>query len=338
VISKGLFLKLFLLLLVCSIVVLSISAPTFATANDSIELESSDNVEDSISVFPEISGYDLKPLYRDTEYEKLSTQDASFVYCYFPSNASEQAVYVVVGVSGSISTLHSWEVCFVTYQTAQGQYPIVDVYDSREIHLLQDPPLVAKFFVFDSPENYTQTTLYWYTKATFKAGLTVQQKYVRISLIILTQDSEGYSKFEEDLLAIGQEIANTWEPLQTQSLISLGVPAQQASLAISVAFLGVTLTTQYISEKRKASNNLKLFSNFASAEEKLVLQTMHDLADEKNNITTNDVLEKLRAKGGKRSKMSFKKLLGILNVLAEYGLIRRAVISTGNSPVLVWEV
>jgi hypothetical protein len=156
-------------------------------------------------------------------------------------------------------------------------------------------------------------------------------------LIILTQDNDGYSQFEEDLLAVGQEIANTWEPLQSQSLISLGVPAQQALLAISVAFLGVTLTTQYVSEKRKVSNNSKLFNNFASNEEKLVLQSVQDLAEEKQHITTSDIFENVRKKRGGRS-MSFKKVSNALNVLEEYGLIDKTVVSVGNTPVLVWKV
>jgi len=335
--SKTLFVKLFLLLLGCSIVVLSISAPTFATAKDSIELESSGNLQSSISVFPELPDYTLAFLYRDTEYEKIASQDTSLVYGYFPSNLSDQVVYAVVGVSNSISSLHNWEVCFVTYQTAQGQYPLVAVHDSREIQLLQDTPLIAKYFVFDSPDGYTQVTLYWYTKATFKTELTVEQKYVRISLIMLTQNLAEYPQLEEELLSVGQVIAATWEPLKTQALISLGVPAQQALLGVSVAFLAVTVTTQYFNEKRRASNNLKLFNNFASPEEKLVLQTVLDLAKENKNVKTNDILEAARKNHGRRS-MSSKKVLNTLNVLAEYGLIHRTVISVENTPVLVWNV
>ena len=336
-ISKGLFVKLFLLLLGCSLAVLSISAPTFATAKDSIELSSVGNLQDASSVFPELPGYTLAFLYRDVEYERVATQDSSLVYGYFPEDTSEPVVYAVVGVSGSISNLHNWEVCFVTMETDQGQYPLLDVHDSREIQLLQDPPLIAKYFVFDSPDDYTQVTLYWYTRATFKTGLTVEQKYVRISLIILTQTSAGYPQFEEELLAIGQLIATTWEPLESQALISLGVPAQQALLAVSVAFLAVTVTTQYFSERRRTANNLKLFNNFASPEEKLVLQTVLDLAKEKKHMQTSDILKNVRKKRGGRS-MSFKKVLNALNVLDENGLIRRTVVSVGNSPVLVWKV
>jgi hypothetical protein len=52
------------------------------------------------------------------------------------------------------------------------------------MQLLEGSQLIAKYLVFqDSEQNYTQLTLYWYESATFKIGATVQQKYVRISLI-----------------------------------------------------------------------------------------------------------------------------------------------------------
>jgi exosortase len=335
--SKGQFVKLSLLLLGCSLVVLSISAPTFATAKDSIELSSNGNLQNPSSVFPEISGYTLAFLYRDFEYEKIAEQESSLVYGYFPENTSNPVVYAVVGVSSSISNLHNWEVCFVTMQTAQGQSPLVNVYDSRDIQLLQDPPLIAKYFVFDSPDNYTQITLYWYEKATFKTRLTVEQKYVRISLIILTKNYANYPELEEELLATGQIIATTWEPLKTQALISLGVPAQQALLAISFAFLAVTVTTRYVSEQRKSSNNLKLFNNFASPKEKLVLQAVLNLVEKKKHIVTRDILENVRKKRGGRS-MSFKKVMNILNILEGHRLIHRAVVIVGNTPLLAWKV
>jgi exosortase/archaeosortase family protein len=87
-ISKSLFIKLFLLILGCSIVVLTISAPTFATAKDSIELSAGDNPQNAANVFPEVSNHTLAFLYRDSEYEKIAGQDASLIYGYFPTNTS----------------------------------------------------------------------------------------------------------------------------------------------------------------------------------------------------------------------------------------------------------
>jgi exosortase len=335
-ISKGTFAKLFLLLLGCSIVVISIGAPTFATAQSSIELSSNSNLQNATSVFPEIPGYTLSLLYRDTEYEKIAHQDASLMYGYFPVNTSSSVVYADVGVANSISNLHSWEVCFIAMQTSQGQYPLVNVRDSRDIQLLANPPLIGQYLVFDSLDNYTQVTLYWYEKATFKTGLTVEQKYVRISLIILTQKSSDYSQHEKELLAVGQLIAKEWEPLKTQALISLGVPAQQSLLVISIAFLGVTKTAQYFTEQRKTSNNLKIFNNFASPKEKIILQAVLEMAKEKKYMETNDIFENIQKRTGET--VNSKTLLEVLDTLEENGFIKRTVISVGNAPMLVWKV
>ncbi len=334
-ISRASFAKLLLLLLSCSIVVLSIHAPTFAVAQGPIGVTSNSSWQNATNVFPEIPDYKLSFLYRDTDFEKIARQDASLVYGYFPLNKSRSVVYVDVGVASSISNLHSWEVCLITWQTAQGRYPLVDVLDSRDIQLLQDVPIIARYIVFESPANYTQTTLYWYEKATFNTGFTVEQKYVRISLIILTRDSINYPQFEEELLTIGQIIALEWEPLKTQSLISLGVPAQQSLIVISIAFLVTTKTAQYLTEQRRKTNNLKIFNNFASRQEKLVLQTILDLAKEKKSMGTEDIIENVKGKRGK--SMKFKKLLNILNSLEEYGFVKRSVISVKNKPQLAWK-
>ncbi|MEA2089938.1 MAG: exosortase/archaeosortase family protein [Thermoproteota archaeon] len=334
-ISHKFWAKLFLLLLGCSMVTLSIRAPTFAIAQGPIEVTSNSSWENATNVFPQISGYQLKFLYRDENYEKIAHQDASLMYAYFPTNKSNAIVYVDVGVANSISNLHSWEVCLVAWQTAQGQYPLVSVLDSKDTQLLEDVPLIARYLVFESPQNYTQITLYWYEKATFHIGITVEQKYVRISLIILTQNPTNYKQFEHELLTFGQQIASYWEPLKNQSLVSLGVPAQQLLLALSIAFVIFTKTAQYSSEWRKKINNLKIFNNFAPAEEKLVLKTILDLAKEKKAMETREINAAIKRKT--RKPLKFNKLQNTLNSLEKYGFIEKNIATVRNRPRLIWK-
>jgi len=334
--SKTLLAKLLLLVLGCSLVVLSISAPTFATAQGSFELLSGDNWQNATSVLPEISNYTLSFLYRDTAYEEVAHQDASLVYGYFPDNTSNPAVYADIGIASSISNLHNWEVCLVSWQTAQGQYPLVNVVDSKETQLLQDPPLIAQYFVFDSSENYSQITLYWYEKATFKTGLTVEQKYVRISLIILTQDSSNYLQLEEELFTVGQIIASHLEPLKTDALISLGVPAQQSLLVACIVFLVITKAAQYLDEQRRTANNMKIFNNFASKKEKIVLDSVSELSKENSHMKTQDIIESVQKQVGK--PINPRIVLKILRTLEAQGFIKRTVASINNAPVLEWKV
>jgi exosortase len=325
--------KLIILLLGCSAITLSINAPVFAITQGEIEVTSTG--ENATNILPQISQYDLRFILEDINYEQIAKQDISLMYAYFPTNASNPLVYVLVNVANSISNLHNWEVCLISWQTAQGQYPLVTVLDSRDIQLLEDVPIIARYLVFKAPENYTQVTLYWYEKATFKSGITVQQKYVRISLIILTGNSANYQQYENILLNFGQAIASYWQPLKIQSLISLGIPALQLLLAFSIAVIVITETTQHFTKWRKKMNNLKIFNNFASAEDKLLFKVIQELSKEKKMIKSRDVNLAIKRKTGKIMKIDA--LLNRLNHLEEYGLIQKDIVPFKNKPILVWK-
>jgi len=213
----------------------------------------------------------------------------------------------------------------------------VKVLESKDIQLLEGNQLIAKYLVFQDPkQNYTQLTLYWYERATFKIGATVQQKYVRINLIILlTANPSGYQRHEDQLLDFGKAIAHYWEPMKTQLLFSLGIPAQQTILIMSIAFIIIAKITQSTREWRKRTNNLKIFNNFASTTDKLVLKVITELNRTKKAMTTAEINGAIKNKVGK--SMALKKLLERLNRLQEYGFIKMDVISNNNEPVLVWK-
>jgi hypothetical protein len=245
-------------------------------------------------------------------------------------------VYVDIGVSTSISNLHNWEVCLIAIQTSQGQYPLVNVLDSRDVQLVQDNPVIAQYLVFNNPDGSQQVTLYWYEKASFNAGFTVEQKYVRISLIILRQNSTDYSKQEQELLAVGKQIAAKWAPMETQALVSLGIPAQEALLIASVVFLVVTATGQFLAQQRKAANNLRIFNSFASQKEKIMLRTVREQLKERKYLRTSDIIEGVQKS---RSKpVNPRSVLQVLAALEKNGFIKRTIVSIDNSPLQVWKL
>lgn len=336
-VSQKFWAKLFLLLLGCSILTISINAPTFAIAQGPIGVTSSSGWQNATNVFPQIPDYNLTFLYRDTDYERIAHQDASLMYAYIPVNKSDSTVYVDVGVASSVSNLHNWEVCLITLQTAQGQYPLVSVLSSRDIQLLEGVPLIARYLTFTNPQlgNLTQVTLYWYERATFSTGITVEQKYVRISLIILTTNATNYNQYEDELLPFGQTIASFWEPLKTQSLVSLGVPAQQLLLILSIAFVAFTKTVQYSNEWRNKNNNLKIFNKLASTKEKFVLKTIMNLAKKKKTMETSEISTAIKQAVGK--SMRFHDLLDMLSRLNNYGFLKKDIVSVKNRPVLIWK-
>jgi exosortase len=340
--------KLLLLIVGCYIVTLSIDAPTFTIAqgkkNEPIRLISGLENASARAIFPNITSsdkdknYTIRFLNRDTPYEILAHQDASLMYYY----NSSPIVFVDLGVASSISNLHSWEVCLVAYQTAHGRTPLISVLDSRDIQLLPDVPIIARYFVFRDeegiyvPVNVTQVTLYWYERAPFNMGISVEQKYVRLSLIVYTRNATNYQQLEDELLTFAQAIASYWEPLKSQSLISLGVPAQQLLLVLSVAFVAFTKTAEHSNEWRKKTNNQKIFNNFASANDKLVLQTVLDLAKKNKVIETREINTAIKRK--KKKSLNSAKLLNTLDNLEEYGFIKKDVAAVKNRPRLVWKV
>jgi exosortase len=338
-VSKTTLGKMLLLLLCCVIAIQSVQAPTFATAKNTVELSSATNdLQNSTSVLPQLPNYSLSFLYRDVEYEKVAGQDASLMYAYFPTNESQPVIYVDIGVAAAISNLHNWEVCLISYQTSQGQSPLVTQLESKDISLLQNPTLTAQYLVFKTPNpaSTTQMTVYWYEKAPFKNDLSTQQKFVRISLIILTQDSTGYKKYEPELVAAAQLVAQAWEPLKNQAILSLGVPAQQALLAFLIVFLVVTQTAQYFSWQRKRSYMLKIFDNYASVKEKIVFDVFLKLSETNQNVRTRDIVEAVEARVKK--PVNTNTVLAILRRLEDESFMHRAVASIGNSPVSIWKI
>lgn len=330
---KKFWIKTTALLLASYLVTLSIQAPAFAFAQGLTI--TNPNSETSTEVFPEIADYQLRFLYRDHNFEKISRQDASLLYAYISQNISNPTIYVLVGVASSITNLHSWEVCLVTWQQAQGNWPLVDVLESKDIQIMQNPPITARYFVFEHPANYTQVTLYWYQKALFNTGLTIEPRYTRISLIILPKTPNNSPQLEQKLLHIGQSITAYWEPLKAQSLISLGIPTMQVLLASTILFAIIIQTTQYTREWKRKKTNLQIFQKLASPKEKQLYQTLKELSQKTKETTTQNIASAFKKTTRKAVKLN--DLIKMLNNIEKHGIINVDLISTLDEPRLVWK-
>lgn len=331
-ISSIFLVKIFVLLFSALLVTSTMQAPVFAFTKGLTF--ANPNLDDSNDIFPDFTGYQFKFLYRDVEYEDIADQDASLVYAYIPLKASGPTVYVDVGIAESLTNLHNWEVCYVTYQTSQGREPLVSVLDNRDIQLLENPPLIARYFSFESKTDYTQISLYWYEKALFNTGFTVEQKFVRITLIILAADSTTYLQSEEQLLTFAQSIASHWEPLKEQSLFSLSVTLQQILLVVATLFVGVAGTAEYMRKWQKKKETLKIFKKFVQSDEKLLFQTIQKVNAE-SRATTENIAVALEKANGKNVDLG--ELTRMLEHLQENGLIERDIVNIKNESQLVWK-
>ena len=77
-----------------------------------------------------------------------------------------------------------------------------------------------------------------------------------------------------------------------------------------------------------ASNNRKIFSKFSTKKERIVFESLTELAKEKKYLKTTDIIERVQKRVGK--PVSSKKVYSILNALQEYGFVKRLVIQLGT--------
>jgi hypothetical protein len=240
--------------------------------------------------------------------------------------------------------LHNAEFCLSTFEIMQGQDPLVHVLDTRDVQLLAGGGLNGQFFAYDDPRSdqiVREVMLYWYEKATFNTGLQLEQKYVRISLIVLAPlQPDGSSSLsvpagEEELLAASRPIATMWEPIRSQSFISLGVTAQQELLVVLVAVLVAAAFAQYLDTQRRIGNNMKIFNNYATKKERIVLKVLQELFKNQKNLTTNDII--IGILKARNRPVNPLRVVAILKSLERNAFIKRAVISAGNVPFQVWK-
>jgi len=169
----------------------------------------------------------------------------------------------------------------------------------------------------------------------FKTGITIEPKYTRISLIILTRNPNDSPQLEQKLLNIGQLIAAYWEPLKTQSLVSLGVPTMQILLGSTILFTIFLQTTQYTKEWRRKTTNLKIFEKLASPKEKLLYQSIKEQSQKTKETTTQNIASAFEKATGKAAKLN--ELIDMLNNLEKHGIIKADIINILDQPKLVWK-
>ena len=171
---------------------LSIQAPVFALtegpAQILIQTPSGLQPDTKILPLPNIDGYNLSYVYRDTSFEQLSGEDASLVYAYGSTEPNKPTIWVAVELAQTTGPLHRWETCLINYPISQGLQPKVTQLDLTDIQTQANPPIVGRYFAFQyRSTNQTQVVLYWYETATFNVNNQTQQKQVKISLVVVSK-------------------------------------------------------------------------------------------------------------------------------------------------------
>jgi hypothetical protein len=289
----------------------------------------------STSILPEIAGYNLYFSYRDKEFEEIAEQDMALVYSYVPIEQSNKPMYVVIEMAQTRSSLHPWEVCLITWPATHGYQPSVTQIDLKDIQLIQNPPIISRFFVFNyTATNQTQAVLYWFESAIFTANATSQQKHVKISLITYPENPDDLPLMEQQMVTIGTAIASYWEPIKTWSQIALLLSQQGAYLALTISALLIPLAILYILQERKQRKaNTAAYQKLPTQNkqiidavletEKTTTPTLKAIATTYKNKTTQPIEE--------------QKLLQKLSETEKIGIVKGYIANKHDNPTQIWK-
>jgi len=325
-------------LLISALLILILQVPVFAlTEGPAQVLIQSPGGEQATAtqIFPQIPDYNLSFVYRDKKFEEIAPRDAALVYAYTPINEVEKTVVVSLEVGSSKKVWHSWESSVILWPQKFGLPPRAIQMDLRDVQLLQNPPIIGRFFAFQQTNsNMTQVVLYWYENAIFRLGTTSEQKYVKISLINFTSNPESIYQIEEQLLPFGLAIANYWQPIKTWSQIAL-ILSKNGTLLMTIptTFLAIILIVHAVQKQKKKKSNRKIYEKLAS-EEKVILQVVHQ-ASHRDKPTASTIASLYQEFTGKSIELGTlrEKLIEAEKV----GLVKREITNQQDEPILTWK-
>jgi exosortase len=319
---------------------LSIQAPVFALtegpAQILVQTPSGLQPNTQSLPLPQIAGYNLSYVYRDSNFEKLSGEDASLVYAYGSTEPNKPTIWVAVELAQTTGPLHRWETCLINYPISQGLQPKVTQLDLTDIQTQANPPIIGRYFAFQYQNtNQTQVVLYWYTTATFNADNQTQQKHVKLSLITYPKNSEDIKTYEELLLPIAQSINDYWEPIKTWTTIALTISQNGLTLsAISIALLAVLVCYRVFLNFQDKASLLTLYGKLPTQKQQLIQAVAN--AKRQGNPTTNGIAEEI-AKLTNNPETNLTQLALELEEAERVGLIEKDLINKEDKPAYAWK-
>lgn len=327
--------KIVALIIITSLII-TISVPVFAlTKGPPGLLVQSPGGEQVVStrILPEMPNYTLQFVYRDQRFEDIAKLERALAYAYYLTDGSGKTIWVSLEIGSSRATWHSWEACVITWPQIHGR-PYAIQLDLREVQLMQNPPLIGKFFAFqDKKSHQTQVVLYWYEGALFNTGSGSVQKYAKISLIVYHENPEGIPETEDLLLPFGKAIVNYWQPIKTWGPITL-VLSYNAPIyvATTTALLITILTFLMIKNYQRKKANLEAYKKLSETDQKIIEAVY---SKQKNKPTISEIATFYKRRTQKHIEL--ETLIDKVNRAKEIGMLKQEITSRQDEPVLTWK-
>lgn len=317
------------------ILLLSIQAPVFALTKGpaQIIIQTPTGEQGNTQILPQIPEYTLQFIYRDKNFEQIAKQNASLIYAY--SKTDTPTVWVGIEIAETTSSLHRWETCLITWPQTHGYQPKVQQLDLRDVQILQNPPVIARYFAFKYTNyNETQVVLYWFETSVFTINNASSTKQVEISLVMHPDSSQDVSASEEKLLPFAIAIANYWQPIKTWTQVALILSKNGLDLAAATTVLLAFAVIFQVYENRKERNrNAKTYQKLSLTDKTIidaVYQTKKNTTPTLQNIAAT--LRKTTSTPIKQEALEIK-----LAQSEKTGLISNQIANRQDEPVKTWK-
>ena len=318
--------------IIITLLVAYIQSPVFNLTRgpSSIMIDTSFGQQGNLELLPPIEDYELRFLYRDIDFEKVSGQDFSLAYKYYPENPEDLEVTVAVEIAESTVVLHLWEVCLITWAVPKGEQPVTSL-DIRDIKIQEDPPITARYFAFiEQDQTRIQLVLYYFTTSIFEIENTTQTKQVKISFITYFYDTQDLNAKEEELLTFAENTVQYWEPIRKWNTVTTAISQNILPLAIiaTVGLIALVPFTWIKTKKRFKANSL--IYNKLHPQKQQIIDAVRET--EKDNLATLENVTKTYQKKTTK-EVNKNKFLRNLAELEELGLIRTKIVSKQDEPL-----
>ncbi|MEM2704037.1 MAG: exosortase/archaeosortase family protein [Candidatus Bathyarchaeia archaeon] len=315
-----------------------IQAPVFALAETKpiVIVNTTSGHQVTTEILPQIHGYTLTFAYRDKDFEKIAKQDMSLLYLYSPTNQSEEVIWVAIEIAATMSSLHRWEVCLITWPLSQGYQVRVTQNEMKDIKLNENPPVIGRYFAFTYKDtNQTQAVLYWFEEGQFTVNQTSQHKYVKISVIAFPDSIEKLPSIETQLTAVARHIVGHWQPIKTWSQIVMLISQSGLTLAAITTAILVAAIFIYILESQKWKKaNTNAYNKLSEINKQTV-----DMVKETENkgiaTTLSKIAENYKEKTGE--PITENQLLNMLVEVEKIGIVKRAIANYQDEPIVIWK-
>jgi exosortase len=324
-------------LILSVILVMSIQTPVFALTEGPAEIitQTATGGNATTALLPQLNEYILHYLGRDEAFEQRAQQDASLIYLYEPENESGYWIWVTVEIASARSSLHRWETCLITWPLTHGEQPTVNQIDLRDILLLQNPPIIGRYFAFNYTDtNETQAVLYWFETSVFRINSTVQTKQVKISVIAYPNSIREVPAIEGELLAVATRITEHWGSIKTWSQTALLLSHNGDKLFILTMIFLVVIVLLYALDKRKEKKQNNIAYGKLSKANKQIIDAVRQ-AEKQKPPTLNTILQAFANITGQTT--SKEELIQRLSDAEKTGIVERKIANIEDEPVQAWK-